>query len=187
MKAETNSNPLSVATFGGGCFWCMEAVYQQLTGVVSVASGYMGGKVKNPTYNQVCSGDTGHAEVIQIRFDPARISYRQLLEWFWKSHDPTQLNRQGADVGTQYRSVVFYHADEQKQQAEETRTALNDAKTFGGPIVTEIVQAADFYKAEDYHQDYYRLNGRAPYCQFVIKPKLKKLGLKADPPPSPKQ
>ena len=166
----------STATFGAGCYWCTEAVLEQLDGVLDVKSGFMGGKVANPTYEQVCEGTTGHAEVVQVTFDPKRISYDALLEWFWKLHDPTTLNRQGADVGTQYRSAIFFHSDEQKKAAEASRVA--HAKDFPQPIVTEIVAAGPFYEADDHHQDYYRGNERQPYCQFVIVPKLEKLGLK---------
>jgi peptide-methionine (S)-S-oxide reductase len=169
-------DPSSTATFGSGCYWCTEAVLEQLDGVLDVKSGFMGGKVANPTYKQVCDGTTGHAEVVQVTFDPKRISYDTLLEWFWKLHDPTTLNRQGADVGTQYRSAIFFHSDEQKKAAEASRVA--HAKDFDQPIVTEIVAAGPFYEADEDHQDYYRENRRAPYCQFVIVPKLEKLGLK---------
>ncbi len=163
------------ATFGAGCFWCVEAVLEQLDGVLDVRSGYMGGRGAKPTYEQVCSGVTGHAEVVQVSFDPARISYDTLLDWFWKAHDPTTLNRQGNDVGTQYRSVVFFHTDEQRRAAEASRAKAQ--KGFTRPIVTEIVAASTFWEAEAYHQDYYRANKRQPYCQFVITPKLDKLGL----------
>ena len=175
---ENEAKAPGVATFGGGCYWCVEAVFQQVDGVEAVTSGFMGGRVKNPTYEQVCSGQTGHAEVIQVRYDPARVSYGQLLEWFWKSHDPTQLNRQGNDVGTQYRSVIFYHDEGQKQAAEASRAALDRSGTLTRPVVTEITAASEFYPAGAYHQDYYRRNRSQPYCQFMIRPKLKKLGLK---------
>jgi peptide-methionine (S)-S-oxide reductase len=177
MEAN-KTNTADVATFGGGCYWCAEAVFQQVEGVISVTSGFMGGPVKNPSYEQVCSGRTGHAEVVQVRYDPARVTYEQLLEWFWKSHDPTQLNRQGNDIGTQYRSVIFYQNEAQRQAAEASRVALDKSGTFSGPVVTEISPASEFYSAEGYHQDYYRQNRGAPYCQYVIRPKLKKLGLK---------
>ena len=167
--------PLALATFGGGCFWCTEAVFLRLKGVVSVASGYAGGTVVNPTYEQVSSGETGHAEVIQVRFDPAQVKYEQLLEVFFKTHDPTTLNRQGADVGTQYRSVIFTHDDAQKKTAEEVKAALDAAKAFDRPIVTEITPYKAFYPAEDYHQGYYDANPRAGYCRVVIAPKLEKL------------
>ncbi len=164
------------ATFGGGCFWCIEAVFERLTGVQSVVAGYAGGTTLNPTYKQVCSGTTGHAEVAQISFDPAKISYRQLVDLFWDAHDPTTMNRQGADVGTQYRSVIFYHDEQQKSIAEQSKQEAQ--KNLTQPIVTEIQPLTKFYPAENYHQDYYRNNPQAPYCQFVIKPKLKKLSLK---------
>jgi peptide-methionine (S)-S-oxide reductase len=164
-----------LATFGGGCFWCVEAVFERLDGVQSVVAGYAGGPIPNPTYKQVCSGTTGHAEVAQISFDPTKISYRQLVDIFWDAHDPTTLNRQGADAGTQYRSVIFYHNEEQKQTAEQSKQEAQ--KNFTQPIVTEIQPLTKFYSAENYHQDYYRNNPQAPYCQFVIKPKLKKLAL----------
>ena len=163
------------ATFGAGCFWCVEAVFQDLEGVISVASGYEGGKISKPTYKEVCSGLTGHAEVIELVYDPSKISYKELLEVFWQSHDPTTLNRQGNDAGTQYRSVIFYHNEEQKNLAEKYKSELNAAKAFDKPIVTEITPASAFYKAENYHQDYYNLNGSEPYCTFVIKPKVDKV------------
>ena len=165
------------ATFAAGCFWCLEAVYQQLDGVIEVSSGYMGGQTTNPTYEEVCSGTTGHAEVVSVTFDPARISYDMLLEYFWKLHDPTTLNRQGNDVGTQYRSAIFYHSDEQKETAERSVQLLTASAAFKEPIVTEITPAVTYYKAEDYHQDYYRLNKKQPYCRYNIMPKLSKLGL----------
>ena len=167
----------AVATFGAGCFWCVEAVLQQLDGVLKVTSGYMGGDVPNPTYEQVCSGTTGHAEVVQVTFDPRRISYEKLLEYFWKLHYPTTRNRQGNDFGTQYRSAIFYHSEVQRASAEQSRKALGESGAFRDPIVTEVAKAGPFYQAEDYHQDYYRLNKRQPYCRFVIRPKLEKLGL----------
>lgn len=162
------------ATFGTGCFWCTEAVFQSLKGVEKAVSGYSGGHVANPTYEEVCTGNTGHAECIQVIYDPKVISYKDLLEAFWKSHNPTTLNRQGADVGTQYRSVIFYHNAEQKKQAEAYKQLLNDEKAFEDPVVTEIAPMTTFYTAENYHQSYFLLNGQAPYCQFVIKPKLEK-------------
>jgi peptide-methionine (S)-S-oxide reductase len=162
------------ATFGGGCFWCTEAVYQQLKGVDSVVSGYSGGHVPDPTYRQVCGGDTGHAEVIQITYDPQVISYPELLEAFWQTHDPTTPNRQGRDVGPQYRSVIFYHNEEQRQQAEEYKAQLDAAGTFRAPIVTEIAPFTIFYPAEDYHQNYFNEHGSQPYCAFVIRPKVEK-------------
>ena len=162
-----------LATFGGGCFWCVEAVFERLPGVLSVTSGYAGGRKENPTYKEVCGGDTGHAEVIQIRFDPDRISYERLLEVFWEAHDPTTLNRLGNDEGTQYRSIVLYHDDAQRAAAEKSKQAAG--KRFAQPIVTEIVPLTRFYPAEGYHQDYYRNNASAPYCRAVIRPKLEKL------------
>jgi peptide-methionine (S)-S-oxide reductase len=176
-KAQTtpdNNKNMEIATFGNGCFWCTEAIFQQLEGVNSVVSGYSGGTVKNPSYKEVCNGTTGHAEVIQIHYDPAKVSYETLLEAFWGSHDPTTLNRQGNDVGTQYRSVIFYHNDAQKKLAETYKQKLNASGAFDDPIVTEISPFTTFYKAENYHQDYYNLNGKEPYCQFVIQPKLDK-------------
>jgi len=169
------SNPgLQLATFASGCFWCTEAIFQNVDGVEKVVSGYMGGKVKNPTYKDVCTGQTGHAEVIQLTYNPKEVSYDELLEIFWKTHDPTTLNRQGADVGTQYRSAIFYHNDDQKQLAEKYKKKLAEAEVFDQPIVTEITPASVFYKAEDYHQNYYNLNGDAPYCSMVIQPKVEK-------------
>lgn len=166
---------LSIATFGAGCFWCVEAVFEQLDGVHAVESGYMGGAVDDPTYREVCSGTTGHAEITQIHYDPQVISYETLLDWLWRSHDPTTLNRQGADSGTQYRSAIFYHSEAQREAAEASKAAAQ--KDFTAPIVTEITAATAYYPAEDYHQDYYRLNPNAPYCQIVIRPKLEKLAL----------
>jgi len=164
------------ATFGGGCFWCIEAVFERLDGVDTVISGYAGGTTPNPSYKEVCTGKTGHAEVTEITFDPKKISYEKLLDVFWIAHDPTTLNRQGADHGTQYRSVIFYHDEKQKLAAEKS---LKEAqKNFNDPIVTEIKPLEKFYVAEDYHQDYFRNNEDAPYCQFVIKPKLEKLKVK---------
>jgi peptide-methionine (S)-S-oxide reductase len=171
--SDTTKTP-QLATFGAGCFWCVEAIFQQLEGVQKVASGYSGGQVDNPTYKQVCSGTTGHAEVIQITYDPTKISFEELLEAFWSSHDPTTLNRQGADVGTQYRSVVFYHNEQQRTLAETFKKQLNDEKAFGKPVVTEVSPFTKFYVAEDYHQNYFNENGDAPYCRVVIAPKLDK-------------
>ena len=165
-----------VATVAGGCFWCIEAAYRQLPGVYSATSGYMGGTLKDPTYEQVCDGESGHAEAVQIVFDPKKISYERVLAWFWDLHDPTTLNRQGNDAGTQYRSAIFYHSDEQKKVAEASKAAAK--ANFKDPIVTEITKATEFYPAEKYHQDYYNLNkSKNPYCRFVIEPKLKKLKL----------
>ena len=169
-----NSAKLDTITFGAGCFWCVEAVYQRLKGVHSVTSGYMGGQLKNPTYREVCSGLTGHAEVCQITYDPQIISFETLLEVFWQTHDPTTLNRQGADVGTQYRSAIFAHSEAQLKAAEEWKANLNAKHVFPNPIVTEVTSASAFYPAEDYHQDYYNQNGTEPYCQIVIKPKMDK-------------
>jgi peptide-methionine (S)-S-oxide reductase len=169
-----NSNQLAVATFGAGCFWCTEAVFLSVKGVTKVESGYSGGKVKNPTYREVCSGLTGHAEVTQITFDPKVVSFEDLLEIFWNTHDPTTLNKQGADEGTQYRSAVFYHNEEQKKVAEAYRKQLEDAHTFKNPIVTEISPLTNYYPAEDYHQNYYALNPNQGYCQYVIRPKVEK-------------
>lgn len=162
------------ATFGTGCFWCTEAIFQQLDGVLKVSSGYSGGHVESPTYKQVCEGNTGHAEVIQIVYDPSAITFDELLEAFWQSHDPTTLNRQGNDVGPQYRSVIFYHNDEQKTKAEKYKAELDKSKAFDNPIVTEISPFSTFYVAENYHQDYYNNNGSQPYCYYVIRPKLEK-------------
>ena len=165
-----------VITLGAGCFWCTEAVFQQQPGVISVTSGYMGGHVKNPTYEEVCTGTTGHAEVTQIVYDPKKTGLEKILAVFWLAHDPTTLNRQGADSGTQYRSAIFYNTDAQREIAEKSKREA--AKESADPIVTEIAKAGDFYPAENYHQDYYRLNkNRNPYCRMVISPKLKKLGL----------
>ena len=163
------------ATLGGGCFWCTEAVFLEIEGVFKVVSGYSGGHVENPTYHQVTTGQTGHAEVIQVTFDPKVISYREILEIFFTMHDPTSLNRQGADVGTQYRSVVFYHSDEQKKVAEEFIEEMNETNIFNLPIVTQLEPFESFYEAEDYHKDYYRRNKNQGYSRFVIAPKLDKV------------
>ena len=172
--ADSGAPATERITFGGGCFWCIEAVFQRLKGVTGVASGYAGGQVENPTYKQVCTGQTGHAEVVQIEFQPAVISYEKLMDVFWAAHDPTTLNRQGADVGTQYRSVVFYETPKQKEIAEKSKSGAQ--KDFMAPIVTEISPMPKFYKAEDYHQNYYNLNGtKNGYCAVVITPKLQKL------------
>jgi len=169
----TNTN-LETATFGAGCFWCVEAIFQDLKGVHSVVSGYAGGHVENPSYKQVCTGETGHAEVAQIKFDPKIISYEELLYIFWTTHDPTTVNRQGADIGTQYRSVIFYHSDEQRKIAEKTKKETEAAGIYSDPIVTEIEPLTNFYEAEDYHQNYFNENPEAPYCQLVINPKVLK-------------
>jgi peptide-methionine (S)-S-oxide reductase len=163
-----------IATLGGGCFWCLEAVFEQVKGVSKVESGYTGGAAVNPTYRQVCNGDTGHAEVVQITFDPSVVSYRDILRIFFAIHDPTTLNRQGADIGTQYRSVIFYHSPEQKQVAGEVIAELNSADLWGRPIVTEISPLEKFYVGEDYHQGYYRNNPGQGYCQSVVAPKVAK-------------
>lgn len=162
------------ATLGAGCFWCVEAIYQRLEGVEKVESGYSGGSVKNPTYEQICTGRTGHAEVVQVTFDPAKLSYKELLEVFFKTHDPTTLNQQGADRGTQYRSAIFYHNPEQKAAAELVKKETGAAKIWDDPIVTEIAPYTVFYKAEEYHQNYYNENSNQPYCMMVINPKLSK-------------
>ena len=161
-------------TFGAGCFWCVEAVFQQVEGVHKVVSGYTGGTTVNPNYRDVCTGTTGHAEVVQIEFDPNTISFKELLEIFWHTHDPTTLNKQGNDVGTQYRSAVFYHSETQREIAEESKKEIDNSGTWNDPIVTEITEIDVFYPAEDYHQNYFELNPGQPYCQFVIHPKLKK-------------
>jgi peptide-methionine (S)-S-oxide reductase len=168
------SDTYEIATFGAGCFWCVEAIFQQLRGVQSVVSGYAGGAAENPTYEQVCTGTTGHAEVAQITFDPAIIGYEDLLSVFWRTHDPTTLNRQGADAGTQYRSVIFYHNEKQKAIAERSKQDTNASDLWQNQIVTEIVPFSHFYPAEGYHQNYYRLNPNQPYCRFVIDPKVQK-------------
>jgi peptide-methionine (S)-S-oxide reductase len=169
---------LETATLGGGCFWCLETVFERLRGVERVVSGYAGGTVANPTYRQVCTGGTGHAEVVQVTFDPAVLSYRELLEVFFALHDPTTLNRQGNDVGTQYRSVIFNHSPQQKEIAEQTIAALNADQTWDAPAVTEVVPFTAFYPAEDYHQGYYQENPEQPYCQYIIAPKVAKLRAK---------
>lgn len=163
-----------IATLGGGCFWCLEAVFDGLEGVTSVASGYMGGQTATPTYEEVCSGRTGHAEVVQITFDPALVSFKEILEAFFVVHDPTTLNRQGNDVGTQYRSAIFYHSPEQKRAAEETIARLDGAKLWSAPIVTELAPASAFYEAEEYHQEYFARNPYQPYCRAVVAPKVQK-------------
>jgi peptide-methionine (S)-S-oxide reductase len=167
-------NRIKTAVFGGGCFWCTEAIFQKLRGVKSVISGYAGGAVPNPTYEQVSSGSTGHAEVIKIDYDPQQVTYRDLLEVFFATHDPTTLNQQGNDRGTQYRSVIFYADDEQHQEAEAITKQLTEEKVYSQPIVTQVAPLVDFYPAEDYHQNYYNNNSNQPYCQLVINPKLQK-------------
>ncbi len=161
-------------TLGGGCFWCIEAIYQELNGVIEAVSGYSGGKIKNPNYEQVCSGTTGHAEVIQVTFNPKIITFKKILEVFFSTHDPTTLNRQGNDVGTQYRSVIFYHTQKQKQITLEVIKELNDAGTLKNPIVTEVSSFKEFYEAENYHQDYFKLNASKSYCKVIIQPKVEK-------------
>jgi len=172
---EEKETTMEVATFGGGCFWCVEAVFLELKGVSSVKSGYMGGHVDNPTYEQVCAGTTGHAEIVHIEFDPEVVSFDVLLQVFWKTHDPTTLNRQGNDVGTQYRSVVFYHNESQKEKATTYKKKLNELKAYPNPIVTEISAATKLYIAENYHQDYFNRNPNQPYCRALIPPKIEKL------------
>jgi peptide-methionine (S)-S-oxide reductase len=171
---KSMNTTMETATFGAGCFWCVEAIFQQMKGVEKVRSGYMGGKIKNPSYREICTGTTGHAEVIQLNYNPQIVPFDTLLKVFWMTHDPTTLNRQGNDVGTQYRSVVFYHSEEQKQLAEQYKKELNGSKVFDKPIVTEISPASDFYVAEEYHQNYFNDNRDAPYCQYVIVPKVEK-------------
>ena len=180
QKNETmnEQNKLEVATFGEGCFWCTEAVFERLEGVEKVVSGYAGGHVRNPSYKEVCTGQTGHAEVCQIFFDPDVITYEELLDVFWHTHDPTTLNRQGNDIGSQYRSVIFFHNEEQKKVAEASRSDMDASGTFGDPIVTEIKPFDNFYEAEDYHQDYFANNPNQPYCTFVVKPKVNKFTAK---------
>ncbi|MBK1875386.1 peptide-methionine (S)-S-oxide reductase MsrA [Pelagicoccus mobilis] len=177
MLTDAKEQNLETITFGAGCFWCVEAVYQRLDGVVDAVSGYMGGDVANPSYKQVVTGRTGHAEVVQLTFDPSKTDAKTLIDFFWEAHDPTTLNRQGADVGTQYRSAIFYENEEQRKIAETSRDEANASGKFADPIVTEITAASTFYVAEDYHQEYYDLNKSYPYCRAVITPKLKKLGL----------
>ena len=173
-SASASGQTPDTATFASGCFWCTEAIFQRLDGVLTVTSGYTGGHVKNPSYREVCNETTGHAEAVRITFDPGKITYIQLLEVFFETHDPTTLNRQGADIGTQYRSAIFYHSEQQKAQAVKTLEALEASGAWDDPIVTEITEAGPFYPAEDYHQDYFNNNRTAPYCNFVIVPKLEK-------------
>mgnify|MGYP003339738122 FL=1 len=178
ITTQNTNDPMTMhtdtITLGTGCFWCTEAVFQQLEGVEKATSGYSGGHVENPTYEEVCNKTTGHAEVIQVVFDPKKISVDELLEVFWQTHDPTTLNRQGNDVGPQYRSVIFYHNEEQRQKAEDYKAKLDKSGAWDKPIVTAIEPYKNFYKAEDYHQNYYKNNGNAPYCYFVIRPKVEK-------------
>lgn len=174
-KTDTTSTiAIDSATFGAGCFWCVEAQFQMLEGVLKVESGYSGGNVKNPSYKEVCAGNTGHAEVCKITYDPSKISYEEMLYAFWQTHDPTQLNGQGNDTGTQYRSVIFYHTESQKKLAELYKKKLNDEKVYDKQVVTEISPFTAFYKAEDYHQNYFNQNGNESYCQFVVRPKVEK-------------
>ena len=177
LQAQPEPMKTEKATLGGGCFWCVEAVYESLPGVLSVTSGYAGGPTENPTYEQICTGQTGHAEVVQIEYDPTKISYEKIVDYFWDAHDPTTLNRQGADVGTQYRSIILTDNDEQARLAGESKERA--AAKFQNPIVTEIVPLEKFYPAEEYHQDFYRENPMHPYNLAVIRPKLKKLEAKA--------
>jgi len=175
FSQEPSMNQTELATLGGGCFWCVEAVYQRVDGVLSVKPGYAGGHVDNPSYRDVCSGKTGHAEVAKIEFDPDQISYQQILNVFWQAHDPTTLNKQGADVGTQYRSVIFYHSEEQKSLAENSKIEADQSEYWPNPIVTEITEINNYSDAEDNHDNYYKENPYQPYCLYVIKPKLDKL------------
>jgi peptide-methionine (S)-S-oxide reductase len=175
LEPDSPAAGLARATFGGGCFWCTEAVFQRMNGVHSVVSGYSGGHVKNPSYQEVCNGTTGHAEAIQIIYDPKVITFEELLEVFWKTHDPTTKDQQGNDFGPQYRSVIFYHTDEQKRLAEHYKEKLDKSGIFPAPIVTEISPAKEFYRAESYHQNYFNLNPRQGYCQAIIGPKVEKL------------
>lgn len=174
VNTNQNTSNLDTATFGAGCFWCVEAVFQRLEGVQSIKSGYSGGSVKNPSYKEVCQGTTGHAEVCQIVYDKTKITFDELLEVFWKTHDPTTLNQQGNDFGTQYRSAIFYHNDEQKQIAEKYKIEINKSGAYPSPIITEITALTNYYPAEEYHQNYFNQNGSQSYCQFVIQPKVEK-------------
>ena len=174
VDKEIMSNSIDTAIFASGCFWCTEAIFQELNGVEKVESGYIGGENPNPTYEEVCTGNTGHAEATRIYYNPEIINFKELLEVFWKTHDPTTLNRQGNDVGTQYRSGIFFLSEEQKDLAEEYKQKLEDAGIYENPIVTEITPASEFYVAENYHQNYYNQNGNQPYCSFVITPKVEK-------------
>lgn len=174
MTEEVRDQAIETATLGGGCFWCLEAVFLEVEGVEDVRSGYCGGETRDPSYREVCTGATGHAEVVRVDFDPSLITFREVLETFFDIHDPTTLNRQGADIGTQYRSVVFYRDEEQRRIAAEVIEELEESGVWEDPIVTELVPGKEFYPAEDYHQDYYNRNPSQPYCQFVIAPKVKK-------------
>jgi peptide-methionine (S)-S-oxide reductase len=173
-STRMNTHHSDTITLGAGCFWCVEAVFQNMEGVEKVVSGYSGGTIKNPSYKEVCTGATGHAEVCQITYDPNKVTVPEILEVFWQTHDPTTLNRQGNDIGTQYRSAIFYHTPEQKKIAEEYKAKLDSSGAFDRPIVTEITAYTNFYPAEDYHQNYYNENGSEPYCQFVVRPKVEK-------------
>src|SRR5262245_3342654 len=173
-EADDMNQAKETATLAGGCFWCLEAVFDDMKGVESVESGYMGGRIPAPTYEQVCSGQTGHAEVVRLTFDPSVVSFKEILEVFFVIHDPTTLNRQGNDVGTQYRSAIFYHSAAQKSAAEGVIASLNSNRVYEGPIVTELVPASEFYLAEDYHQEYFRRNPAQPYCAYVVRPKVAK-------------
>jgi peptide-methionine (S)-S-oxide reductase len=173
-KMSLENNKIETITLGAGCFWCVEAIYSRLNGVISVTSGYSGGNVENPTYKDVCTGETGHAEVVQIAYNPTIIPLAKILEVFFKTHDPTTLNRQGADIGTQYRSVIFYHNEDQKRVAQEVKELLNKSGIWNDKIVTTIESFNNFYKAESYHQDYFENNAKQPYCQMVINPKVEK-------------
>ena len=175
LHGEKSMKEMQKATFGAGCFWCVEAVFERLDGVIDVIPGYSGGHKKNPTYREICTGSTGHAEVAQITFDPKIITFNDLLNMFWKSHDPTTKNRQGNDVGTQYRSAIFYHDNKQKSIAEDSKNMVDNSNIFLNPIVTEITKLDKFWTAEDYHNNYYNNNMNQPYCRVVIKPKLDKL------------
>lgn len=177
MTNETNSSTdsnIDTVTFGAGCFWCVEAVFQRMKGVISVKSGYSGGAVKNPSYKEVCQGTTGHAEVCQLTYDKTKVSFDELLEVFWKTHDPTTLNRQGNDHGTQYRSAIFYHSEEQKKLAEKYKEEINKSGAYPNPVVTEITAFSNFYPAENYHDNYFNQNSSEPYCKYVIQPKVEK-------------
>ena len=174
IEANPNNQPMEILTLGAGCFWCVEAVFEQVKGVSKVRSGYMGGQVAQPTYREVCTGRTGHAEVVQFAFDSSVVSMENLLEIFFGTHDPTTLNRQGEDVGTQYRSVIFYRGEEQRKTATEFVERLQQDNPFGRPVVTEIAEAGVFYVAENYHQEYFRLHGEEPYCKLVVRPKVEK-------------
>ena len=173
MEKDSNKT-YETATLGAGCFWCVEAIFQKLEGIISVVPGYSGGFVKNPSYKEVCTGKTGHAEVCRIQFDPGKISFAEILMVYWQTHDPTTLNRQGSDVGEQYRSVIFYHNEMQRKIAEDLKEQLNEDKTWDDPVITEVVPLENFYSAEDYHQNYYNNNPDQPYCSLVITPKIEK-------------